>query len=278
MAAKVVVGVDGSEAALSAVRWAACDAARHLSELRLICAEPLESGGSGDRDEWLAAARLAAEGTAPGVEVVAQVRRGEPDAVLVDESSRARRVVLGAAGPGDGRGMPGTTADAVATGARCPVVVVRGRAPDADDAGPVLLGVDGSRAGEAAVPVAFEEASYRRVPLVAVHVWVDVELDPRFAVGSERDWSEVAQEEGEVLAERLAGWQERHPEVRVDRVVERDRPVRSLVSHAERAQLVVVGSRGRGGVPNMLLGSTSRALLHCAPCPVLVAREAGRGR
>ncbi|MBY8854424.1 universal stress protein, partial [Saccharothrix sp. MB29] len=77
------------------------------------------------------------------------------------------------------------------------------------------------------------------------------------------------------LAERLAGWQEKYPDTPVDRVVVHDRPARALLDAARTAQLVVVGSRGLGGFAGMLLGSTSQALVHHAPCPLAVVRAVG---
>lgn len=76
-----------------------------------------------------------------------------------------------------------------------------------------------------------------------------------------------------MLAESLAGWSERYPDVAVRRVLVRDRPVRALLSEAENAQLVVVGSHGRGGFTGMLLGSTSAALVQSVECPIVVVRE-----
>lgn len=77
----------------------------------------------------------------------------------------------------------------------------------------------------------------------------------------------------EVLAERLAGWQERYPDVRVDRIVVRDKPARQLVQRSEGTQLVVVGSRGRGGFAHMLVGSVGETVAQTARVPVIVARE-----
>jgi len=75
-----------------------------------------------------------------------------------------------------------------------------------------------------------------------------------------------------LLAERLAGWSEKYPDVEVRRRVVRDRPAAELVDLSRTARLVVVGSRGRGGVRGLLLGSVGHALIHHAHCPVLVAR------
>jgi nucleotide-binding universal stress UspA family protein len=82
-------------------------------------------------------------------------------------------------------------------------------------------------------------------------------------------------ESEQVLAERLAGWQERYPDVRVQRVVVCDRPARELVNQSTSAQLVVLGSRGRGGIAKMLLGSVSNAVVHSVHTPIIVARADG---
>ena len=280
-----VAGVDGSETALDAVRWAAADARLHRVPLRLVCAvpeaprragwEPLESRAP--RPGWLERAVNAARAAEPDVELEQELRHGMPGEVLLDESRTARQVVVGTRGLNEFTGLEmalGSTAELVAMRSDCPVVVV----PEGADVGPtgtraVVVGVDGSRVGEPALAEAYEAASLRGAPLVAVHVWSDVATDDQFAAGA-ADWDSIRSEQELVLAERLAGWQAKYPDVAVRRVVARDRPVRYLVEHAAEAQLLVVGSRGRGGMTGMLIGSTSRALLHCAPCPVLVVRGA----
>lgn len=135
---------------------------------------------------------------------------------------------------------------------------------------PVVVGIDGSPASEAATALAFEEASRRGVELIALHAWSDnliIELP-----GNE--WESAHPKAAEALAERLAGWQERYPDVSVRRVVVPDRPARRLIKHSQDAQLVVVGSRGRGGFTGMLLGSVSAAVAEAAHSPVIVARPA----
>ena len=126
------------------------------------------------------------------------------------------------------------------------------------------------RASEAAVAFAVEAAALRGVPLVAVHAWHDVAVDPTMA--SLVDWDAVESDEREVLAERLAGLRASHPDLAVRKLVVRDRPARALVDESRGAQLVVVGSRGRGGLRGLLLGSVSQQLLHHAHCPVAVVR------
>jgi nucleotide-binding universal stress UspA family protein len=135
---------------------------------------------------------------------------------------------------------------------------------------PVLVGIDGSPVSELATAIAFEEASRRRLDLIALHAWSDAGVFDFPGM----DWSTMKASEDEVLAERLAGWQERYPEVNVHRHVVCDRPARQLIEHADAAQLVVVGSHGRGGFAGMLLGSVSTAVVQSARRPVIVARQA----
>jgi hypothetical protein len=107
---------------------------------------------------------------------------------------------------------------------------------------------------------------------VAVHTWFDMVVDA--TMGPLIDWDVMEADEREVLAERLAGWAEKYPDVTVRRLVAGDRPARALVEESGRAQLVVVGSRGRGGISGLLLGSVSQARLHHAACPVAVVQRA----
>jgi nucleotide-binding universal stress UspA family protein len=135
---------------------------------------------------------------------------------------------------------------------------------------PVLVGIDGSSASESATAIAFDEASRRNVGLIALHAWSDADVSewPGF------DWPATESMAEEVIAERLAGWQERYPDVPITRIVVCDKPARQLVQRAEDAQLVVVGSRGRGGFAGMLVGSVSETVAQMARVPVIVAREA----
>ena len=112
------------------------------------------------------------------------------------------------------------------------------------------LGIDGSPASEAATALAFDEASRRGVELVALHAWSDVGVFPVLGM----DWRQYEDEGHEVLGERLAGWQEQYPDVTVRRRIVCDQPARWLIDESEQAQLVVVGSRGRGGFPRQAVG------------------------
>lgn len=290
----IVVGVDGSASALHAAGWAANEAARRGVPLRLVHGvdvsvsiaadvgrlgastnffEVLESDGRGRLAEAEAMVRQAH----PQLEVAIDLLSGHPVPLLIDLSQTACMMVLGSRGLGGFSGiLAGSTAVSLVTHGHCPVAVVRGRAPDEapPTQGPVVVGVDGSPASEAAIAMAFEETSWRNVDLVAVHTWIDFSSDYSYAYAHHFivDWNRIETEEQELLAQRLAGWQEKYPDVTVRRVITRARPVHHLLEHAAEAQLLVVGSRGRGGIAGMLLGSTSQALIYHSPCPLLVVR------
>ncbi|MDT7652132.1 MAG: hypothetical protein QOI36_3538, partial [Pseudonocardiales bacterium] len=270
----VVVGVDGSEPALQAVRWAAAEAARRRIPLRVVTAFAWTHDralghvrlGVSYREIMLdqarrnlAAGAALAEEESPELEVEQQLVVGYPIGVLSAEARRAQLVVIGDRGLGGVTGLlVGSVAVALAARAECPVVVVRGEEPAVDPSLPVVVGVDGSPNSEAALAFAYEAAATHGVPLVAVHTWWDLLVDPTMA--PLLDWDAIETDEREVLAERLAGWGEKYPEVRVHRLVMRDRPAHALVQESSRAQLVVVGSRGRGVVSGLVLGSVSHAV------------------
>ncbi|MEU5266759.1 universal stress protein [Amycolatopsis sp. NPDC021455] len=275
---ELVVGVDGSAGALAAVRWAARVARERRLALRLVHALPelpvpypradptyeqlLEAAGAQGR-VMLAEARDAAS----GVDAKTVLRSEQATDALVAESGDAAMLALGTPGLRPlGRVLLGSVTVALTAHAHCPVALVRPHAgedePPAE--GPVVVGIDGSPVSEEAIAVAFQEASWRDVPLIAVHCrhrdgWWDT--------------GKAAEEyERELLAQRLAGWAEKYPDVVVDREVVAGRAAERLLDYADRAQLLVVGSRGRGGLGGLALGSTSQALMSYALCPVVVAR------
>jgi len=220
---------------------------------------------------WLVEAQGTALAAAPGIAVETDLRMDGPIPTLIAESAHARLVVLGSRGLGGFNGLlVGSTSSALAAHGHSPVVVVHG---PAFEEGPVVVGVDGSPTSEAAIAFAFEAASTRGASLTAVLAWSDFIVDSMYHTApAALDWAAIEQDYERLLAERLAGWQEKFPDVAVERVVIRERAVHALLRLAETARLVVVGSRGRGGFAGMLLGSTSQALVHHSPCPVAVVR------
>jgi nucleotide-binding universal stress UspA family protein len=194
---------------------------------------------------------------------------------LVDLSKDADLIVTGCLGTGTLRGRHlGSVSSGLVHHAHCPVAIIHNGAPlTSDSAAPVLLGIDGSPESELATAIAFDEASRRKVGLVAIHAWSDVSVFDSVHDMHGARWPELKAIEDETLAERLAGWSERYPDVSVRRVVVRGEPAHQLVDQSESAQLVVVGSHGRGGFAGMLLGSVSAAVVLLARVPVIVARQ-----
>ncbi len=263
----VAVGVDGSVSARHAVAWAVREADRLGAPVTVVAVAGF-AGADATAADVAADARLVAAAVGDA-EVSGRIRFGDPVDVLVEQSAHARLLVLGNRGLGALQGLvAGSVSGPVAARAHCPVVVVRG--PDRPrDGAPVVLGVDGTPAGEAAIAWAFEAADRRAVPLVAVHVWRDEYDDPEWSSAFEVD--EPAEQERELLSERLAGHSARFPDVEVIPVLDDEAPVRALVGHSYQAQLLVLGSRGRTGLRGRW-GSVSGRVLHEAQCPVVVVR------
>jgi nucleotide-binding universal stress UspA family protein len=284
----VLVGVDGSPESDAALRWAAEEAVMRRCPVTLmhvvapiIVTWPIESvvmSYSEWQEENAKYVVEQAEETfrdaldsswTPPIRV--QLRHDGIVTELTRASDSAQLLVIGSRGLGPvGGALLGAVSRALLQHAKCPVVVTKEGVPRKPDRTlPILLGVDGSPASEAAIAFAFAEASRRHVELVALHAWSDVAVFPILGL----DWHKHEQEGHEILAERLAGWQEQYPDVHVRRRIVCDKPARWLLDEAKQAQLVVVGSRGRGGIASMLLGSVSTAVAESATTPVAVVRS-----
>ena len=285
----VVVGVDGSAPSDAAVRWAARAAAMRKLRLTLVLAlatpalpwpaapMPTELRQRQEVDARAIiddAVKITEDTITDGgpAEIEGQLFFSAPVPTLVDMSKDAHMVVVGARGLGAVRSvLLGSVSTGLVHHAHCPVAVIHPEASPQSRAvhAPVLLGSDGSPASELATAIAFEEASLRGTRLVALHAWRDADM----AHIPSMEWSALQSAAEETLAERLAGWRERYPDVSVTRIVEYDRPATHLLDRSEFAQLVVVGSHGRGGFTGMLLGSVSTAVARAARTPVIVARS-----
>ncbi|PWU49236.1 universal stress protein UspA [Micromonospora globispora] len=285
--APVVVGVDGSPSALDAVRVAAREAAARHRPLRVVHAfmwplfgtplgpvpfAPPDAGFRHEADKLVAEAVDEARKTVSEIEVTGEVVEGAATPVLRSESRDAALLVLGHRGLGGfAELLVGSTAVHVTSHADCPVLVVRAE-PRAD--GPVVVGVDGSALSTEAVGFAFAEAAQRGTDLVAVHAWLyPTPVGPGDIAPLVYDPDELKAEETRVLAESLAGWSERYPEVRVHQRLVAGPPARVLTEESTGAQLTVVGAQGRGAFTGMLLGSVSHALLHHARSPLAIVRH-----
>jgi nucleotide-binding universal stress UspA family protein len=285
----ILVGVDGSPPAKVAVDWAAREAASRDVTLTLVnvLSPPLlmmwpevpmppdyghwqtEQGG-----EILRTAREVAEKAAEesgGVRVQTEMPTGLTLPTLIDLTGDAEMVVVGSHGRGAiARHLFGSVSSGLVRHAHCPVAVIHDEDPLMDNPAqaPVVVGIDGSRASESATALAFDAASRRGVGLVAVHAVCDTDVVEQPGI----DYASLEEQANEILGERLAGWQERYPDVEVRRVVVWSRPANALVKQAQNAQLLVVGSHGRGGFAAMLLGSVSSAVVQAVHMPVIVAR------
>jgi nucleotide-binding universal stress UspA family protein len=283
--ARVVVGIDGSEQALAAVRTAATAASHRNQPLHIVHAfiwpylhvnvGPVaglpETGLRHHAEDLLQEAATEAEKVARGVPVTTALIDGAATPVLLEESHRATLLVLGDRGLGGVSGLiVGSVAVHAAAHARCPVLVVRGAATAG---GPVVVGIDGSETSELAVGMAFEESAYRGADLVAVLAWND---SPLVGVrdGHAPGYLAALIEQGarRTLDDALAGWRERYPDVVVRPELVRGHPRHALVERSKTAQLVVLGARGRDTFKGLLLGSVSQTLLHQSACPVAVVR------
>ena len=293
-----VVGVDGSQSAVAAVRWAAADAAAHGSELVLVASAfppvttPFPEGFyidlRGQAEHALAAATEQARAVASTAEwtVTTQIASESPVAALLEASAGARMLVVGSRGAGAvARWVLGSVSTALAAHTTIPLTVVpsgwsTGETEPADTTGTagdgrrdaVVVGVDGTAASGPAVAAAFDQAASRGAELVAVHAWADGDFALVHASESlpPSQWATRRSDAEHDVHRALAAARQRYPQVPVRIAVARDRPAHTLLEHAATAQLIVVGSHGRGGFTGMLLGSTSRKVLHLVTCPTLI--------
>jgi nucleotide-binding universal stress UspA family protein len=280
----IVTGVDGSAESLDAVRWAARAARLHELPLEIVHAldfPALLAGGvvpppeemldalraRGRRSLRTAQELAAAQGVSGAATRLDSDRAAQS---LIDASRTAALLVVGGSGHGRLTGLlAGSVATAVGTHGYCDTVVVRGDCWDEPDAAerPVVTGIDGGDAGRRVLETALAEARARRAPLVVLHAWAD-DPPPR----TDLDRRSVTEAGNRLLDDRVLAHE--IGDVLVERVVVRAHPRRELVERSGSAQLVVLGDRGRGGFPGLLLGSTGQALLHHAACPVRLVRTA----
>jgi nucleotide-binding universal stress UspA family protein len=262
----VIVGVDGSESSRRALHWAAAQAGRRRLPLRVLHAVDLPRRevaiGRPETIDIAAARRLVdsavadVERTWPEVTVYGEWLVGIPPAVLVRSANRTDLVVVGSRGWDRlGSMVAGSVSTEVAQRATCPVVVVRWPRPTGyfPKHRGVVVGVDGSAGSMEAVDFAFAAAAERGLPLTAVQV-------------------AVAERERLDIAETVADWTERYPDVAVHMQYETGQPAQVLADLSAGADLLVIGSHGRDASAALRLGSVSRHVLERAECAVAIVR------
>jgi nucleotide-binding universal stress UspA family protein len=285
----IVVGIDGTEDGLRAVDYAATEALTTGCPLLLMHVIALSAGATmgvsnshdilgaaGERVVESARARAALAGV-PKSEITVRVVSGPVTSTLISASKQADLMVLGRRGlSGLDRVFAGSTSTSVGARAGCPVVVVPRAWSPQSPYGRVVVGVDGSARSLPALAMAVAEASSRSAELVVVHAWEAPA--PYYVESSEiQDLVDSRRREAELaVSELLAGWSERHPDIRIRRVFETRHPVEALVGHSAEGDLLVIGTRGGGGIPGLALGSVARAVVAGSCSPVLLVRRGPR--
>jgi nucleotide-binding universal stress UspA family protein len=267
-ATQIVVGYDGSADADQAVAWAAREA-QIRSCLLTVClgqqptepTEPAEPAVQGSEEMLTRGVRLARDLIGSGA-VRPAYAAGSPAAVLCGCAESAEMIVLGSRGRGGLPRMPlGSVSLQVAAHARGRIVVVRGhwRPVPGQPPRPIVVGCDGSPGSQAAVPFAFAEAALHDTFVVAVCALAD---HPGMLGGARQIRAE--------FEHIMSAQEQEHPDVAVNKRVREGNARTALLEAAHEAQLLVLGARGRCGLPGMLLGSASVTLLSHAPCPVAI--------
>jgi nucleotide-binding universal stress UspA family protein len=285
MAAKpVIVGADGSEQSLLAVEWAALEARRHSSPLRIVSApaavprmhayhafpDEIAAALRGMSARALAAALTRCDEVAPGLPVDTGLLTGPPAVAVADCGADASMLVVGARGAGGFAAMMlGSVSRYVAAWAPCPVVVVREETTAVHRE--IAVGIRDPEDVTGTLAFAFEEAARRGADLVAVHTWywLPSAFGPAGALRPP-DPGQISAEVGRQLAEALEQWHGKYPDVRVRHDVIRGHPARVLASYSARADLVVIGRHGHPAGPGPGIGSIQHAVLDHAHGPVAV--------
>jgi nucleotide-binding universal stress UspA family protein len=282
---KIIVGVDGSEASLQALAWAADEAAVHgwgvrammawgwVDQHRTLLGEAFDPGYSQDDaqstlDGYIeAAVGPAAAGVVEGV-VVAEL----PGRTLIDASRSAALLVVGARGLGGFRGLLlGSVSQRCLQQAHCPVAVLRPGDRPHQETHRVAVGVDDSPGAQAALQWALREAGARQSTLEVVHAW-HPPLMGGYPITALSDPAVYEQAAGEELRAALAPVDLAALSHPLEQSVVQGSPAATLIDASQRADLVVVGAHGGGRLHGALLGAASNQVAAHAGSAVVVVR------
>lgn len=286
----IVVGIDGTAAAVDAARWAGSVAQALGCSLRLVHSMATAPHSIADAsviairaaateaqrsvaEKILGVAEEVVHAALPSVDVVDEVVADPIDKVLVKYSHDARLIVLGCGDVTPAAALLiGSTTLTVATHAACPVVAWRGQ-PTANATAPIVVGVDDSDAGIEALVTAFEIADALQVPLRAVRAWSLPPTIDGATIALLIDSPTLQAGELGRLEELVEHHGRRYPDVSVQCLVEEAKAGHALLEHADGAQLLIVGSRGRNRLASVVLGSTGLNLLHHSHIPVMICHR-----
>lgn len=291
----VVVGVDGSTAALQAVEWAAHEASRRGLDLRLIACYSVpfygEPGMLGtyaietqvdaikaEYEGYVHAAVGRATAAQPGLAIDSVVMLGSPSSVLAHSVVGRGELVVGSTGRTGRLGdVIGSVATAVAHHTPAAVVVVPATSSrKGDSMKRIVVGTDGSESANEALEWAYAEAKLAKAELVVVHGWEYPYPDVSAAEHNVHE--RMGRDAQHHLDDAIAAIRTRAKSdgVSITAQLVESGPAKALVEASADADLVVVGSRGRSGFASLLLGSVSRAVVQHASCPVAVIRPHAR--
>jgi nucleotide-binding universal stress UspA family protein len=283
----VMVGVDGSSSSDLALAWAVRHAEANRRPLAIVHAAgtPVVTDFALDLTEARRGLRMAGRrvtdhalglvrASAPALDVSVDLALRDPRDLLAELAVDASVLVLGTRGHGTVAGLLlGSVSVALTAHAPCPVVVVRpAPASDAPDELPVVVGVDGTEDSAGAITFAFELAAEQHRRLEVVHATGDAWVIPAPMLVSPEMVEEVLADQRLLLAESMAGYAEKFPDVVVHSRLVRGSPAQALVDSSQVASAVVVGARGRSAAKRRLLGSVSRSVVEHAHCTVVVVR------
>jgi nucleotide-binding universal stress UspA family protein len=282
---KIIVGYDRSSDAKAAARWALDEATRTGAPVEFFYAYEWPTWApatntmpvvsvwpDGETDRAIKGALnddvATAKQTHPGVATHVSIVNNSAALTLIDRSDEAALIVLGSRGHSAVTGLLGSVSVAVSAQAHCPVIVVRG---DVTKNAAIVVGIDDSPSAPTLLAFAVEQATAREVPLRVIRAWPPVSgiwQESPMVTGSITDL------ERQPFDDLMAIWRDKHPEVEITAEAVVGHPAGVLIEASTNAQLLVVGTRGRGAVRGMLLGSVSQHLLRYSACTVAVVHEA----
>jgi nucleotide-binding universal stress UspA family protein len=281
---RVVVGYDGTANGRTAVQVAAREAARRDRPLLILTVVQPEivgvlprarypEGAIGAAAELLAVATDIVRASGPPTVHDSEVLFGDPVAELVSGADGAELLVVGRGRASPAQTLLGSVAIGVMAEATCPVLVVGDSTGRQSDGGTVVVGVDGRPESVEALEVAFAEAALSGATVVAVHAWhLPTSVGPGDMLPLVYASTELESDETSVLHDAVRPFRERYPCVPVSEVATEAPALRALLDAARGARMLVVGSRGRGPLKGLLLGSLGQSAVRHSSVPVLIAR------